>query len=296
MYCEKCGYEMQNDALFCENCGEQINKKEIEKVLESDNAEIVETAEIQETSMAEKIEGIQETEEIQEVEEIQETEEIQEATKFDETAVEQSTIISKNITKNSTGSYSWMYEFSLWKNPAVLITVFKVSLIALMVPALFMFFLTLGDSLGEAFKLLLSMFGIGAVFMTVLMVAGYVMLSIAYGGKYYVLFKMDNKGVNHIQLDKQHKKAQALGFLTALIGLSSGNISAAGAGILGASKKSLYTNFKKVKSAKLSPRTNTIYLNESLNKNQIYATKEDFQFVKQFILDNCPKNVKIIEK
>jgi len=185
MFCEKCGYENKDDALFCENCGEQINNKETEMVLESDDAVAVETAEIQETSVADKIEGIQETEEIQEAEEIQEKAE------FDETAIEQSTIISKNITKNSTGSYSWMYEFSLWKNPAVLITAFKVSLIALMVPVLLMFFLTLGDGIGEAFKLLLSMLGIGAVLMTVLMVAGYVMLSIAYGGKYYVLFKMD---------------------------------------------------------------------------------------------------------
>ncbi|MBP7279864.1 MAG: hypothetical protein KBA11_10675, partial [Sedimentibacter sp.] len=218
------------------------------------------------------------------------------AEEFDETTVEQSTIISKNITESSEGSYNWMYEFSLWKNPAVLITVFKVLLIAMMVPVLLMFFLTLGDGLGEAFKLLLSMLGIGFVLMTVLMIAGYVMLSLTYGGKYYVLFKMDNKGVNHIQLDKQHKKAQALGFLTALTGLSTGNISAAGAGLLGASKKSMYTNFKKVKSVKFSPGMNTVYLNESLNKNQIYAEKEDYPFIKEFILENCPKNVKIIEK
>jgi len=290
MYCEKCGYAMQDDALFCENCGEPINKNETEKVLESDDAEAVETAEIQETSVVEKMEGIQEIEEIQEMEEIQETEEIQEA------VLEQVIRISENVTMSSEGSYNWMYEFSLWKNPAIMITVSKVLLIALMVPAMLMFFLTLGDGLGEAFKLLLSMLGIGAALMFVLMIAGYVMLSIAYGGKYYVLFKMDNKGVNHIQLDKQHKKAQALGFLTALIGLSSGNISAAGAGLLGASKKSQYTNFKKVKSVKFSPRMNTVYLNESLNKNQIYAEKEDYLFIKEFILENCPKNVKIVEK
>jgi hypothetical protein len=41
---------------------------------------------------------------------------------------------------------------------------------------------------------------------------------------------------------------------------------------------------------------NTVYLNESLNKNQIYAEKEDYPFIKEFILENCPKNVKIIEK
>lgn len=93
MFCEKCGYENKDDALFCENCGEQINNKETEMVLESDDAVAVETAEIQETSVADKIEGIQETEEIQE------SEEIQEKAEFDETAIEQSTIISKILLR-----------------------------------------------------------------------------------------------------------------------------------------------------------------------------------------------------
>lgn len=255
MFCEKCGYENKDDAVFCENCGER-----------------------QETVVIKKIEENQET------------------ALVEETAAEQEIKISGNIKMSSTGSYNWMYEFSLWKNPAVLITVFKVMLIALMVPALFMFFLTIDEGIDVAFKLLVSIFGIGAILMSILMVLGYIMLSLTYGGKYYVLFQMDNKGVNHIQLDKQHKKAQALGFLTAIIGASTNNITAAGAGLLGASKKSLYTNFKKVKSVKFSPNRNTIYLNESLNKNQIYASGEDFQFVKQFILDNCPKNIRIIEK
>jgi hypothetical protein len=266
MFCEKCGYEIRYDAVFCENCGEPVNKSESEEILDFSDVEVVE---------------ITETQEIAETEKKAEEEEIK---------------VSENITKSSTGSYNWMYEFSLWRNPAVLITVFKVLLIGLLVPALLMFFLTIGEGVMEALKLFASIIGIGAVLMIVLLIAGYVIISLAYGGKYYVLFKMDYKGVNHIQLDSQHKKAQALGYLTALIGVSTGNITVAGAGLLGASKKSLYTNFKKVKSIKIYNKRNTIYLSESLIKNQIYAKKEDFQFVRQFILENCPKNIKIFEK
>ena len=189
-----------------------------------------------------------------------------------------------------------MYEFSFWKNPVVLITAYKVLLIALAVPALLMFFLTLGDGMEEAFKILITMIGYGIVLMTVLLIVAYIVLGFMYGGKYYVLFKMDDNGVNHIQLDKQYKKAQALGYLTAMIGVTTGNLSAGGAGLLVASKPSLYTNFKKVKSIKISPRSNTIYINESLKRNQIYATKEDFPFVKEYILKNCPKNVRVVEK
>lgn len=280
MYCESCGKSIADDSKFCEHCG---NKVEEEIHDDRETEEIQETAE-KEIELIQEEAGFEETTLVKKIENVQKL------------PLEQETRISENITMSSRGSYKWMYEFSLWKNPAVLITVFKVLLIALMVPAFLMFFLTLGEGIGEAFKLLLSMLGIGAVLMTVLMIAGYVMLSLAYGGKYYVLFEMDKKGINHIQLDKQHKKAQALGLLTALSGLSTGNISAAGAGLLGASKKSLYTNFKKVKSVKFYPKRNTIYLNEAFNKNQIYASKEDYLFVKEFILENCPKNVKLIEK
>ena len=289
MYCESCGKNIPDESRFCEYCGSKVIPISVEYSAGEINDETDYDQDIKEEILNTELTESNGTK-------VEEIAKIEETTEVEKTSAEQVIRISENVTMSSEGSYNWMYEFSLWKNPAIMITVSKVLLIALMVPAMLMFFLTLGDGLGEAFKLLLSMLGIGAALMFVLMIAGYVMLSIAYGGKYYVLFKMDNKGVNHIQLDKQHKKAQALGFLTALIGLSSGNISAAGAGLLGASKKSQYTNFKKVKSVKFSPRMNTVYLNESLNKNQIYAEKEDYLFIKEFILENCPKNVKIVEK
>lgn len=284
MFCEKCGYKIEEDDAFCENCGEPTNTNASEGISNTSDSETEEIREIQETSVAEEASVVEEVSETQKADEI-----------VDFTA-EQDIKISENITKTGGGSYKWMYEFSLWKNPAILITVFKVLLIALMVPALLMFFLTLGEGMGEAFKLFVFMLGIGFILMFVLMIAAYIMLSLTYGGKYYVLFQMDKNGVNHIQLDKQHKKAQALGFLTSLIGAASNNVTAAGAGLLGASKKNMYTNFKKVKTLKFSPNRNTIYLNETLNKNQIYVAKEDYFFVKEFILENCPKKIKIIEK
>lgn len=190
-----------------------------------------------------------------------------------------------------------MYEFSLWKNPAVFLTSFKVLLIALAVPSLLMFFLTLGeDGPGAAMRVLISMMGWGLILVVILLLAAYVLISLLYGGKYYVLFKMDKRGIHHIQLDKQQKKAQALGLLTTLMGIASGSLAATGAGILSASKKSSYTDFKKVKSIVFYPKRNTIYLNESMNKNQIYAEKEDYEFVKVFILENCSKKVRVREK
>ena len=203
----------------------------------------------------------------------------------------------EGIIQDGANSYRWMYEFSFWKNPAVLITTYKVILLGLLVPGLLMFFLTLSeDGIAPAFKIFIIIMGGGAVLMAILLAIAYLFIALIYGGKYYVLFKMDNNGVNHIQLDKQFKKAQALGFLTTLLGAASGNIVAGGAGILAAAKMSLYTNFKKVKSIKIHARRNTIYLNETLTRNQIYANNKDFQFVKEYILSHCPKDIRIIEK
>lgn len=193
-------------------------------------------------------------------------------------------------------SYEWMYEFSLWKNPTALMTAFKVLLMGLFVPTTLMFFLTLGNGIGKALKVVIFILGYGVILMIILLIIGYVILASIYGGKYYVLFKMDEKGVNHIQLEKQYKKAQSLEFLTALMAISSGNLAAGGAGILAASKQNLYTSFKDVKKIVINPRRNTIYLNESLKRNQIYVNKEEFQLIKGYILNNCPNNVKVIEK
>ena len=190
----------------------------------------------------------------------------------------------------------WMFAFSFWRNPTILITSAKVMLIALFVPAIFMFFISLSDGFMDALSISAIILAYGAIGMGILLIIAYVFVGLLYGGQYYVLFKMDDKGVNHIQLDKQYKKAQALGYLTALVGLSSGSLSTAGSGLMAATKQSLYTSFKKVKSIKVAKSRNTIYVNETLSRNQVYASNEDFDFILEHILNNCPKNVKVTQK
>jgi hypothetical protein len=196
----------------------------------------------------------------------------------------------------TNGDIQWMYEYSLWKNPTILITTAKVLLIALLVPVIFMFVITLSDGFMEAFNLSIMILFYGIIVMAILLAIAYPLIALRYGGSYFVLFKMDDKGVNHIQLDKQFKKAQAMGFLTALIGLSAGNLTTAGTGLMAATKQSLYTSFKKVKSIKVVKSRNTIYINESLSRNQIYATRDNFDSILEHILNNCPKSVKVTYK
>ncbi|MBI0583513.1 MAG: zinc ribbon domain-containing protein [Methanomassiliicoccus sp.] len=201
--------------------------------------------------------------------------------------------VSPNIVEDRNGSLSWAYELSFWKNPTILITVFKVMLISLSFVVLLTFLLALADGPADAAMFALTMFGIGAAIMTVLMVTAYVIVGLSYGGRYRVLFKMSDKGVHHIQLKKQYDRAAAFGLLTALAGLAGGNLTAAGAGLMSASRQSMYTEFADVRSIKVNRRRNVIYLSEGLAHNQVYAEDEDLPRIQAYILDHCPQGVRV---
>jgi len=267
MFCENCGYERIGAAAFCEGCGKPFGSSESPK----ENAD-------------------HKSVEVYLNEPEKEATDSSSEVPSDESAAP---VEKRGSITVSGPDLQWMYEFSFWRNPAIIITVAKVLLVSLIVPALFMFLITLGDGFGEALGIAGTILGYGVIVMAALLAIAYPLVGIINGGKYFVLFKMDDKGVNHIQLDRQFKKAQALGFLAALIDLSGGNLSAGGAGLMAATRQSLYTSFKKVRSVKAVRSRNTIYVNESMTRNQVYVENEDFDFVLHHIISHCPKNVRV---
>ena len=109
-----------------------------------------------------------------------------------------------------------------------------------------------------------------------------------YGGKYVVMFEMDDEGILHRQFQKEVEKVKALAWISALAAIASGNPTAAGTGILVATKTSSYSSFSAVRSVKAYPRRHLIKVNEPFCKNQIYVD-DDFEFVYNFICNHCPK-------
>lgn len=201
---------------------------------------------------------------------------------------------ANTITQGPDGTIHWIYEFSFWKNPSILITTWKVLMLSTAFPFLLVFFLTLAEEgFMEALGVAVPIFGMIALGVSVLMGIAYLIVGLIYGGKYIVLFRMDEKGIDHIQLQKQYDKARAMGLLTAAIGLAGGSLTTAGAGLLSASRQSMHTTFSKVRSVKVKERRNILYLNENLNHNQVYIGDEDFAFVRDYILSRCPKNIRI---
>ena len=176
--------------------------------------------------------------------------------------------MSENIKKCDDGTYRWVYEFNMLKNPMILLTVLKIFLLVLVgMWIIFGMFRIGNDGFIGAFAAQTKELLIPAAILFGLSIAAYIILACIYGWKYCVLFEMNETGIRHIQMEKQYKKAQALGWLTAMAGAAAGKPGAAGTGLLAATKNEQATEFSKVKRMRSFKGFHTIKLDSLLNHN-----------------------------
>ncbi len=193
--------------------------------------------------------------------------------------------VSKNIIQGTDGVYRWVYELNLYKNFTILFLIWKIFGFILLGMWLFMVLIELFDdglSLESLTELTVGflLFSLGFF---VLCLLGYLVYALLMGGKYCVLFEMNEQGINHIQMKHQVKKVEAISILTMLVGAMAGRPGVVGTGMLAGARTSLYSQFSEVKSVEAFPGQNLIKLNGSLKKNQVYAEREDYDFVLDFI-------------
>lgn len=186
------------------------------------------------------------------------------------------------------GKYRWKYELNMYKNPALLITVFKVflyTIVGLFLVFGFFLYVIHGDWAG-LWGMTKGMFVALGIF-AVLSVLGYLIVAWMYGGRYVVIFEMDEQQIKHIQLPAQFDKARKIGFITAIVGLLARKPSVAGAGMMSASKSSSTSLLKNVRKVKPRRRLQLIKVNQLLSHNQVYVPKQDFDFVYDFLKSHC---------
>ena len=199
--------------------------------------------------------------------------------------------VTENVYLCPDGKYRWVYEMPILKNPTIFLLVWKIFffiILGIFVMLSVMDAVEWPNEIGEQLLNNLKFFGYFIAGMTVLVAVSMLIYAAIMGGKYVVLFEMDEHGVNHKQLPKQAKKAQVIGAITALVGLASGNFTTAGAGVLSASRTEMYSEFAKVRKVKSCPRRHLIKVNQLLNKNQVYADPADFDFVLNYIRARVP--------
>lgn len=193
---------------------------------------------------------------------------------------------NSKITLCDDGKYRWIYEINLFKNPMFYFLVLKIFLAIFLV----------GLVLSSVFDYLnwgaqkvvenLPFFGYCLLGIIAITGLGYIIYAAIMGGKYIVEFEMDQNGFVHRQTAAQAKKAKKIGKTAMLGGAAAGNLGAISTGIA-AQRTEMYTDFAKVKKVRALPRRNLIKVSEGLEHNQIYAQREDFDFVLNFILSHC---------
>lgn len=196
---------------------------------------------------------------------------------------------TRHIEQGNDGIYRWVYELKLLKNPVILFTVWKI-LVGIFVGIwLLITLLSAGDK-GFWFNgFWKETKGFLLLIMAILLLStvAYLGYALVMGGKYCVLFEMDEKGVRHTQVPKQFSKAQVLSLITILSGVAAENVGTIGTGLLSGSRQSMYSEWATVKSIGVYPRRNLIKVNALLNKNQVYVEDDDFEFVRQYIRSHC---------
>ena len=182
------------------------------------------------------------------------------------------------------GKYHWIYEVCLYKDLSIFFLVWKI-----------FFFIFLGifgiimiaDAQWGIEQILndLKVLGIVLAGFTVLTILGYSLYAAIMGGKYVVEFIMDETGINHKQVEEQAKKARKIAQITSMAGVATHNLTTTGIGM--SARTEMYSEFVKVKRYKIYPRRGLIKLKETLEHNQVFVCKEDFEFVKDYIVSRC---------
>ena len=202
------------------------------------------------------------------------------------------TQVSKNIWLCPDGVYRWTYEFDMLRNPEIMLTVWKVLGFSFGVVYLFTLIVDLfqgtvrswGD-LWPASKVFLILAGV----FLVISILSYCILAALYGWKYQVLFEMTDDYVKHIQMPKQFKRAEAIGWLTSFAGALAGKPYMVALGANVAARDTKTSELRNVEFVKVRRKRHTIHVDYLLDKNQVYAEDADFDFVEKFILDRCVK-------
>ena len=210
------------------------------------------------------------------------------------------TILGEQVTEHiylcGDGIYRWYYSVPMLKNPVILISVLKVMGLSFLIVYLMTILMGLGDMIrypewGVFWDLTKGFLILALVFLGITILA-YLIVAACYGWEYIVLFEMDEEKVVHIVTPRQFKKAQALAWLTVLAGLAGGRLTTVGAGMLSASRSSSSSYFSAVAHVIPRRRWQVIKVNHRLNRNQVYAAPEDYDFVLNYILERVPEKAR----
>ena len=195
----------------------------------------------------------------------------------------QGKFVTKNVILCNDGVYRWIYELNLFRHPTVFFTIWKIFFFIF--AALFAI-MSVADaiewsrSLWESIVETAPMYGYLFLGATGLSAIGYLIYAAVTGGKLDIFYEMDETGVKQKQIPRRAGNPRVRAEAEA--GLRSDRISS-----MAVTEYDTYTDFSRVKKGKIYPLSHYIKLKEGLNPDRIYSEKEDFEFIRDYIIAHC---------
>lgn len=210
---------------------------------------------------------------------------------IDQQKLDDGTYNGKEVRLCADGKYRWVYEVRFLRNPSIFLSLLKAMFMSVVIIFVMMVLVSAfrGDLDLKQFLFWLEASGVMMVVFFGLAVLTMLVMAVIFHGKYVVLFVMDDKQVQHIQMARQVKKNQVVGMIVALMGAASENPTMVGAGMLSASSNGGTSEFAEVRRVKAFRRLNLIKVRQRIVRNQIYVPDEDFDFVYNYIKSHSPK-------
>lgn len=200
----------------------------------------------------------------------------------------------RTLCQTPDGLYTWRYDYHMFKKPGMFLSLvgifFLVGFGVLMLVLIGSIFSGNIRSMDEALEMIKIGFIIGAV-MAVLSALGYLITAAAYHGKYEYVYLMGVDGVFQTQTDRQLRWNRGVGMLAAAGGAARGNFAIAGGGLSSARRTGVGLEFGKMRKIKPNRNRNYIHVKQKIQSMKVRVGDEDFDFVKDFMIRNCPNAV-----
>ena len=191
------------------------------------------------------------------------------------------------------GVYRWVYVYNLWKNYTVILEIEKIFILTAMVIMIIQGLLGIREK-GIVKRLISAAQEAGVILavMTGLLLISYPIYGLLSKGKYCVLFEMDDRSIMHTRMEKEVKREDLVEWLWAANEILDSRLLSTGLSIATASEASIETVFADVRKVTVSRKGKTITLRCRITRNQVYVPDDEFEFIRDFILERCPKNVR----
>lgn len=187
------------------------------------------------------------------------------------------------------GRYKWTYEMNMFTNPSLFFTVFKVFVLIVFIVWLILApFIMYSDGLDGLWGHTCTSILVLGIFL-VLGLVSYFIIAALYGGRYKVEFELDRDYLVHRQVKSQAEKARKLGVVAMIMGLFARKPSVIATGSVAAGHNVSTSPLANVSVIRGRRWRNTIHVNQLFNRNQVYVAREDYDFVFNFLRENCPK-------